>query len=266
MRNLKLTVAYDGTDFHGFQVQRGSSVRTVQQALTDAWAQLTGEVASFIGAGRTDAGVHAEGQVVNVRTHHMSIPEERVPYAMNSVMDQDVRVVGCQQVPQSFHARFDAVSKVYEYRVYNRPFPSPLHRRYTHFVATPLDLGAMAEAGSRLVGRRDFAALAGHHDAVRTTVRTLMRCDVKQVGDIVSIELEADGFLYHMARRIVGTLLCVGKGEQTPDWITHVLNGRDPAKAGPTAPACGLILRRVDYATKAKAQVPESARDKVGFP
>lgn len=247
MRNLKLTVAYDGTDFHGFQTQSGSDLRTVQQTLTDAWKGLTGEDALIVGAGRTDTGVHATGQVVNLRSEHTSIPDARVPYALNTLLDEDVTVHNCEPMHESFHARFDAVSKMYEYTIYNNPFPSPLHRRYSYFVRVPLDVEAMADAASHLVGRHDFAALSGNNRTVRSTLRTISACRVFRNEAMVTLQVEADGFLYHMVRNIVGTLLCVGKGEREAEWVKDVMASGNRSLAGPTAPAQGLVLRYVRY-------------------
>ena len=247
-RTLKLTVAYDGTDFHGFQAQAGSRLRTVQETLESAWERLTGERVRMTGAGRTDAGVHALGQVVGFVTASVSIPEARVPYAMNSVLPDDVRVTACERAPQGFHARFDAIAKTYAYRIDNQPFPSPLLRRYAHFVAVPLDLAAMQAGACHLVGRHDFAAFAGAGGPPRRTVRHVMRCTVTgEPGGLVVVEVEADGFLYHMVRSIVGTLLVVGRGERPPQWVRDVLESRDRSQAGPTAPAKGLVLVSVRY-------------------
>ena len=247
MRNLKLTVTYDGTDFNGFQAQTGANLRTVQECLESVWHKLTGESIRLVGAGRTDAGVHAQGQVVNFRTERGAIPVERVPYAMNSLLPDDVRIVGCERVRDDFHARFDARSKVYEYRICNRPFPNPLVRRYSLFEPRRLDVDAMASAATLLIGRHDFAAMAGQNGTVRSSVRTVMACDVRREGDSIRIVVQADGFLYHMVRTIVGTLLVVGRGEAPPGWVGEVLRFKERNRAGATAPAHGLTLVAVHY-------------------
>jgi len=247
MRNLKLTVAYDGTNYHGFQDQGREDRPTIQRELERAWERLVGEQVKMIGAGRTDAGVHAEGQVANFRTHSSSIPAERVPYAMNSVLPPDVRVIGCVEVPSDFHARFWAVGKQYVYRIDNRPFPSPLVRHFTHFIPHPLDVDAMDEAAKHLVGRHDFRALAGAGHAGRTTIRTITRCDVTAQDGLVVITVEADAFLYHMVRTIAGTLVEVGQGTHPPSWVREVIASRQRSRAGPTLPGKGLTLMRVDY-------------------
>lgn len=247
MRNLKLTVAYDGTCYHGFQDQGVDSLPTIQRTLEKAWERLVDERVRLNGAGRTDAGVHAEGQVVNLRTGVDSIPDARIPHAFNSLLPRDIAVVGCERVADSFHARYDCHSKVYAYTILNRAFPSPLERLYTHFVHDDLDAQAMEAAAKFLVGRHDFKAFAGSNSKVRSTVRTLYSCAVEQVGIRVIITVEADGFLYNMVRAIAGTLLSVGKGEHAPDWVGCVLESRKRTNAGPTLPAKGLVLRRVRY-------------------
>lgn len=259
MRQLKLTVAYDGTDFHGFQAQTGRGLRTVQEVLEGAWERLTGERVRIVGAGRTDAGVHATGQVVGLRTLHRSIPDARVPYAMNSVLPEDVRVTGCEAVPATFHARFDAEAKTYEYLIYNETFPSPLYRRYAYFVPVPLDVEAMNRAAAVLIGRHDFAAFADVNGPPRrSTVRHVMGCRVQRDGPLVRVAIEASGFLYHMARIIVGTLIVVGKGERPSTWVAQVLAGRDRRQAGPTAPPHGLVLRSVRYPFSPRQGAPPS--------
>jgi len=247
-RNLKLTVAYDGTSYHGFQAQDGKGLPTIQSALEEAWSKLVGERVRMTSSGRTDAGVHARGQVVNFHTSSSSIPEDRVPYAMNSVLPEDIAVVGCEEMPHTFHARFDAIGKRYRYTILNQPFPSPIDRRYTLFVHNPLDVDSMALGAMHLVGRRDFVAVSGNNRELKDTVRTMSACSVRREGAYVWIDMKADGFLYHMARRIAGTLLAVGKGERGPDWVAEVIASRDRNQAGPTLPAHGLCLIEVYYA------------------
>lgn len=247
MRNLRLTVAYDGTDYYGFQDQGRDDRPTIQRVLTKAWARLVGEEVTMIGAGRTDAGVHAEGQVVNFRTGSTAIAPRRVPYALNSVLPPDVRVIGCDEVPLEFHARYDAVAKQYVYRIDNRAFPSPFLRHYAYFVGRPLDVQAMGEASAYLVGRHDFRAFAGAAHAGRSTVRTLTRCSVEENEGLIVITVEGDGFLNHMVRIIAGTLAKVGLGERPPEWVARVLDSKDRKNAGPTLPGKGLTLMWVRY-------------------
>lgn len=247
VRNLMLTIAYDGTEYHGFQDQGRDDCPTIQRALEGAWRRLVDEEVNVIGAGRTDAGVHAEGQVANFRTRSLAIPRQRVPYAFNSVLPDDIRVIDCQEAPPEFHARFDAVARQYVYRIDNRPFPSPLERRYAHFIERPLDVEAMREAAERLVGRHDFRAFTGAANASRTTVRNLSRLDVEAKDGLIRLVVEGDAFLHHMVRIIAGTLVQVGIGRYPPRWVEEVLVSRDRTRAGPTLPGKGLVLMWVKY-------------------
>lgn len=247
MRNLKLTVAYDGGAYHGFQRQRDESLPTIQGMLESGWSRLVGERVKVIGAGRTDAGVHADGQVVNFRTESRAIPAARVPYAMNSVLPRDIRVIGCEEAPFDFHAQYDALSKRYVYRMLNLPFPLPRFRHDTYFVPKPLDTEAMNRAAQALVGRHDFAAFTEVRQVAGSTVRHMFRCAVEREGGIVKVIVEADGFLYHMVRAIAGTLLKVGDGSQPPAWVEEVLQSGDRRLAGPTLPGKGLVLESIKY-------------------
>lgn len=248
MRHIRCVVAYDGTGLLGFQRQtRGP---TVQGLLEEAVTSLTGETARVLGAGRTDAGVHAAGQVVSFRTISR-IPVDRWPYALNSRLPEQVVVQGAEEVPPGFHPRRDATAKVYQYTIWNGRFPSPFWCRYALHVSQPLDVEAMQRAAAFLVGRHDFAAFrAAGSTPVRSTVRHLMELSVETVPhapEVLRIVARADGFLYHMVRNIVGTLLLVGQGRQPPAWVAEVLAGRRREAAGPTAPPQGLCLVRVEY-------------------
>lgn len=248
VRTIRCVVAYDGTDFLGFQRQAGGP--TVQGVLEDAIASLTGEQVRVLGAGRTDAGVHAAGQVIAFRTGSR-IPVERWPYALNSRLPPSVVVQEAAEAPEGFHPRRDAVAKVYQYTIWNAPFPCPFWSRWALHVPPPLDVDAMARAAAVLVGRHDFAAFrAAGSTPVKSTVRHLMELVVErcpQEPRCVRIVARADGFLYHMVRNIAGTLLLVGQGRRPPEWVAEVLAGRRREAAGPTAPAHGLCLVRVEY-------------------
>lgn len=247
-RKLKLTVAYDGTGFHGFQRQPG--VPTVQAALEDALARVAGHPVTVVGAGRTDAGVHAAGQVVHCVIEG-SIPTERVPTALNSLLPPDVVVYAAEEVPESFHARKSATAKVYRYSILEAPFAWPFIRRYVLHEPAGLDVEAMRAGAAHLVGRHDFAAFQAAGRPVRDTVRTVRRLDVSEQampwGRIVHVTVEADGFLYHMVRNIAGTLLEVGRRRRPPEWVGEVLRARRRELAGATAPAHGLTLLEVRY-------------------
>ncbi|HHU81607.1 MAG TPA: tRNA pseudouridine(38-40) synthase TruA [Firmicutes bacterium] len=243
--NLKFTVAYDGTGFAGFQRQAAGE-RTVQGVLEDAFYKLTGEYPKLIAAGRTDAGVHAYGQVINVLTNS-GIPVDRWLAALNSKLPQDVVAWQVERVLEEFHARYHAKSKVYQYRVLCRSWPDVLRRNYCLHYPYELDLEPMRKAAAYFRGQNDFAAFAAAGSPVKSTVRNLMRLDITEKGDELIITLKADGFLYKMARNIVGTLLLAGRGKMTPDEVRLVLQEKKRAAAGPPAPPHGLCLVRVDY-------------------
>jgi tRNA pseudouridine38-40 synthase len=244
MRNIKLTIAYDGTDFHGWQRQPG--VRTVQQVLEDALREITGEPANTTASGRTDAGVHALGQVVHFLTISRHLTETFVR-ALNAHLPQDVRVWNAVEKPQAFHATLDAKSKRYRYVIDNGRFADPFQLRYSWHVRPPLDTEAMARAGAALLGRHDFHSFETDWPNRTSSVRTIFDLAVHRAGSLVTIEVEADGFLYNMVRAIAGTLARVGKGKEPESWVAQVLAAENRADAGPTAPAKGLFLIKVCY-------------------
>lgn len=243
MPNIKLILSYDGSDYHGFQLQENAG--TVQGTLEQALFQLLGTAVRVTSAGRTDTGVHAEGQVVNFRAD-TRIPVERLPFALNAVLPDDIVVRAAEIVPDTFHARFSAVSKTYAYTIDNAPHPRVLTRKFSYHFRFPLNVTDMAAAASGLLGIHDFAAFRATGSTVRTTVRNLMRLDVAEHDSFVTITAEADGFLYQMVRIIAGTLLEVGSGRRAPD-LVPVLTSRERRAAGPTAPAHGLVLKAVRY-------------------
>jgi len=245
-RNVKLVVQYDGTAYAGFQRQKGFP--TVQEELEKALAACCGEPVRVIGAGRTDAGVHARGQVVNFFTRG-TIPTERIPWALAALLPEDIVVIQAEEVPPCFHARFSARGKVYSYSFWVAPFPSPFWRRYALHVRAPLDREAMERAAATLLGRHDFRAFRGEGSTVRSTVRTLRRLAVQDVPDTPLLRLvaEADGFLYHMMRTLAGTLLEVGRGRIPPEQVGEALRAGDRTLAGPTLPPHGLCLEQVLY-------------------
>ncbi len=246
-RNVKLTVAYDGTDYHGFQHQGRSDRPTIQSKLEEAIATITKSPHRIHGSGRTDAGVHALGQVVSFTTS-ATIPTERFVPALNSVLPQDIVVCQAEEVAVDFHARFSAKKKTYRYYLDVGPVPNVLTRRYAHFASGVLDLEKLALGAQSLVGEHDFASFQASGSSVKTTVRRLYRVDVGSLVDgLVTIEVEGNGFLYNMVRIIVGTLLQVGKGRLQPADVERILLAKDRGCAGPTAPAHGLCLLRVDY-------------------
>jgi tRNA pseudouridine38-40 synthase len=256
MSLLRLTVEYDGTDYHGWQ--RQASAPTIQSAIEAAIARISGERAVVSGAGRTDAGVHAEAQVAHVETTSALDPQTW-RRALNAVLPPDVKILAVEHAPAGFHARFSAVGKRYRYRLLNRQVASPLERRASWHVAHPLNLAAMRRAASALVGRHDFRTFEGadptHGDA-HDTVCTLARCEIRRQGQIVAIEFEGDRFLKYMVRNIVGTLVEIGLGRRSARGMSDLLASGDRRLAGVTAPAHGLTLVEVFYSR------PRSTRPK----
>ena len=243
MRNIRLTIEYDGTNYHGWQIQ--DSDRTVQQTLRDAIQQITGEEINLIGAGRTDAGVHAEGQVANFRSQ-TRISTEQLPFAINSALPRDVAVKHAEDVPLEFHARFGARSKLYRYLIWNDRIPSPLNRHRYAWVRQPLDLTKMQTAATGLVGTHDFQSFSTQ-SRDKNTERTVTRLAIEREGCLFRLEIEANGFLYNMVRAISGTLIDVGRGHTPVEQVEAMLQARSRKEGGPVAPAPGLYLVRVDY-------------------
>jgi tRNA pseudouridine38-40 synthase len=243
---FRLTLEYDGTDFLGWQAQ-SAGARTVQQTLEAAAADLFGEPVSVSGAGRTDAGVHAQGQVASFAVD-TGLEARAIRRALNQRLPEDLAVVACEAAADDFDPRRDAVSKLYRYAVWNGPERSPLRRRRAHAVAGRLDVAAMARAARGFEGEHDFASLQSTGSRVRGTVRTLLRCEVSGApGGEIAVEVEGTGFLRHMVRALAGTLLEVGRGRRSEGSIPALLASRDRARAGPTAPARGLTLVAVRY-------------------
>ena len=245
MRNIKLTLSYDGTDFHGWQ--RQPAMRTVQEILEGALTQLTGTRPATNASGRTDAGVHALGQVVHFLTNSQNSTETFVR-ALNAILPYDIRVLAAEEKPQAFHATLDAKSKRYRYAIDNGTFADVFQLRYCWHVHPPLDAAAMARAGRFLLGRHDFHSFETDWPNRTSSVRTIFDLTVERTGALVTLEVEADGFLYNMVRSIAGTLMLVGSGKRAEAWVAEVLAGESRVLAGPTAPAKGLFLVKVHYA------------------
>jgi tRNA pseudouridine38-40 synthase len=244
MRNLRLTLSYDGTDFHGWQTQ--PQQRTVQQTLEDALAALTQERVRVNASGRTDTGVHAVGQVVNVRLESRLSPEVLLR-GLNAHLPDDVVVREAADVPDTFDANRDARRKLYRYVLHDGPVPDLFLRRYCHHVRHRLDAAAMARAAVCLRGRHDFHSFETDWPNRASSVRTVTHLTVNRFGDWLWLDVEADGFLYNMVRAIAGTLLNVGRGYWPETEVEAILRAEDRTRAGPTAPAQGLFLMRVTY-------------------
>lgn len=245
MPTYRLTVEYDGTDFHGFQFQ--PDLRTVAGALEGALAPLFHEQVSVAAAGRTDAGVHATGQVISARTQR-DFPVERLALALNASLPTDVTVREAAVVQDDFSARFDARERVYEYLIWTRATPSAVVRRWTHHVYRPIDDALLARAGEDLIGTHDFMAFCGVLPELGGTVRTVNAFEVEREGDLVRVRIAAEGFLHRMVRIAVGTAIEIATGRRDPAEIPAIIASRDRRRAGYTAPPSGLFLAGARYA------------------
>ncbi|MCR5737444.1 MAG: tRNA pseudouridine(38-40) synthase TruA [Eubacterium sp.] len=244
MKRIRLLISYDGTNYCGWQVQINGI--TVEEVINKALTDLLGEPIEVIGASRTDSGVHAVGNVA-VFDSETRIPAEKISFALNQRLPNDIRIQKSDEVPLDWHPRFQNSVKTYEYQILNRRFPDPLKRLYTHFVYMPLDAEKMKQAAAYLVGEHDFASFCSAGSQVQSTVRTVYTLDVKRVDDVISICISGNGFLYNMVRIIVGTLLKVGLGVYPPEHMKEILEAKDRYAAGPKAPACGLALVKIEY-------------------
>jgi tRNA pseudouridine38-40 synthase len=248
--NYKLLLQYDGTDFHGWQIQEGR--RTVQGELTHALSLIEGRSVNVHGSGRTDAGVHAEGQVANVEVQREITPA-KLRAAINGNIGRDVRVLSCEVVADDFHARYSAVEKTYVYRIVNGPVISPFWWRYAHHDARAFELESMREAGELLWGEHDWTAFSAAQSDVEDRVRTvtsveiLERADERSRSSLIEIRVSANGFLRYMVRAMAGTLMAVGRGELDRNSIGAALSTGVRPAAAVTAPACGLTLVSVRY-------------------
>ena len=247
MRTVRLTIAYDGTAFVGWQRQENGP--SIQGLLEAALQPIEGAPVTVHGSGRTDAGVHALGQTASV-TLGAALEPATLARALNAVLPPDVRVLAVEEMPPGFHARFSATGKVYEYRIVNGPVVSPFVQRYVWHIVPPLDTEAMRAAALPLVGRHDFTAFQGAGSSVHTAVRTIRRIEWEPGGGFdrpLVIRVEGDGFLRHMMRSIAGTLVEVGVGRWPASRVAEILASRDRTCAGATAPPQGLFLVRVLY-------------------
>ncbi len=243
-RWLKLTVAYDGTAYAGWQIQ--PTEPTVQAVVEAAWHEITRESIRVMAAGRTDAGVHALGQVVGLLTES-ALSTSDLHRALNAVLPDDVAIVSVEDAPDDFHATHDAKRKTYRYQIHNGRTPDVFNRRFVWHYPQPLAAEQMHAAAQTLLGKHDFASFESAGSERPDSVRTLFAVDVQRVGDRITIEVTGDGFLYNMVRSIVGTLVEVGKGSRDATWVAEVLDSCDRRRAGQTAPPQGLFLVSVEY-------------------
>ena len=244
MKRVKLTVAYDGTGYCGWQVQPNGI--TVEEVLNKALRKLTGEEITVMGASRTDSGVHAMGNVAVFDTN-TSIPAERIAMALNQRLPEDITIVKSEEVSADFHPRYGDIKKTYEYHIVNTRMPMPTKRLYNYFVSYALDIEKMREAAGYLVGEHDFVSFCNVRTDVENTVRTVYALDVLQQGDEITVRITGNGFLYNMVRIIVGTLIRVGRGFYEPEKVKEILEAKKRTEAGVTAPPQGLFLMEIEY-------------------
>lgn len=244
MKRVMLTVAYDGTNYCGWQLQPVGE--TIEGVLNAQLSHLLGEDIHVIGASRTDAGVHAKGAIAVFDTE-TKIPVEKISYAVNKSLPEDIRVVGSKEVLPDFHPRKVPCKKTYEYRIYHAPFPMPTERFYAHWIYTPLDIDKMQEAARYLVGEHDFKSFCSVHTQAQSTIRTIYDIEVKEENQLVTIRICGNGFLYNMVRIIAGTLIEVGQGKRSPGQMEDMLHSGERSRSGPTAPAKGLCLLGYEF-------------------
>ena len=243
-RNLLLKIQYDGTNYHGYQIQ--PEVMTIQKAVEDALSSITGEAIHINGCSRTDAGVHAFEYACSF---HMKfpIPAERLPIVLNNKFPDDIRALSCIEVAEDFHARFDTVAKTYRYIVNTASEPTVFTRNYEWQLKKHLDADKMRQATEYVIGEKDFTSFMTSGTDIESAVRHVYSLEVVSEGDLVIIYIRANGYLYNMVRIITGTLVDVGLGKYSPDKVEEIISARDRSMAGPTAPPQGLSLYKVEY-------------------
>lgn len=244
MRNVKLTIEYDGTNYCGWQKQNNE--KTIQEEIEKAIYKAVGEVVEVIGSSRTDAGVHARGMVANFKTN-ATIPFDKFKYAINDKLPDDIAIIESEEVSEDFHARYDSKGKTYCYSIINRQQKPAIGRNYVYHFKWDLNIEKMREACKHFIGKHDFKAFRSLGSSVKTTERTIEELYIESEGEKINIFITADGFLYNMVRIIVGTLLKVGRGKIPVEDIEKIILLGDRKKAGPCVPAQGLILEKVYY-------------------
>lgn len=244
MRRIRLVVAYDGTNYCGWQIQPNGI--TVEEVLNRTICKMTGEAIAVIGASRTDSGVHAMGNVAVFDTES-TIPPERFSYALNQRLPDDIVIVSSDEVPADWHPRYRNCEKTYEYHILNTRIPVPTKRLTNYFVSFPLDEKKMQQAAEYLKGEHDFVSFCNVRTDVEDTVRTITALDVLRDGEEITVRITGNGFLYNMVRIIVGTLIRVGRGFYEPEQVREILEAKNRKAAGVTAPPQGLMLVRIDY-------------------
>lgn len=243
-KRVRLVVAYDGTNYHGWQVQNNGV--TIESELNRCLTDLLREPIEVIGASRTDAGVHALGNIAVFDTIN-PMPAEKISYALNQRLPEDIRIQRSEEVDGDWHPRYCDSRKTYEYRIYRNEFPMPVKRLYSYFTYRPLDVQRMQEAAAYLVGEHDFKSFCQTGAQVQSTVRTILSLEVEEQGAEIVIRVCGNGFLYNMVRIIAGTLMEVGQGKRKPEDMKQILAARERSAAGPTAPAHGLMLIKYEF-------------------
>lgn len=257
MRRIKLTVAYDGTNYCGWQIQPNGI--TIEEVLNRAICKLTGEEITVTGASRTDSGVHALGNVAVFETESR-IPAERFSYALNQRLPEDIVVVKSEEVPMDWHPRYQNSLKTYEYHILNTKTPIPTKRLYNCFVSFDLDVNRMRKGAEYLLGEHDFAAFCCVRTNAKTTVRTITDLQIEQNGEKIIIRVTGNGFLYNMVRIIAGVLIRVGRGFYEPEKVLELLDGKERKREAVTAPAHGLCLVGITYERRSEIYISESER------
>lgn len=244
MKNIKLVIEYDGTNYSGWQNQENAI--TIQEVIEKSIALVTDEEVRLIGSGRTDKGVHAFGQVANFLTNS-SIPGEKFKTVLNNLLPEDIAIVDSMEVDMNFHSRFSATKKRYRYVIYNGKLPSPIYRNYSLYHKYDLDIERMKRASEYLIGEYDFESFMNKGSIVKDTIRTIYEINIFRQGEFIEITIEGNSFLKYMVRNIVGTLITIGNNRMDPDNIINILEAKNRAAAGKTAAACGLFLEKVYY-------------------
>ncbi len=244
MKNIKLTIEYDGTNYHGWQYQH--DVNSIQEEIEKALTKVTGEYINILGSGRTDAKVHAKGQVANFYTTS-KLPAERFKYALNMRLPRDITIVNSQAVPLEFHSRFSSKGKKYKYIIWNNEMPTAINRNYSCHIINLLNIDEMKKATGYLIGTHDFKSFMSKGTIVKDTIRTIHSIDIRKNNGFIEITIEGSSFLRSMIRIIVGTLILIGKGKLKKESLPDIILGKKRCLSGPTAPGQGLYLEKVFY-------------------
>lgn len=244
MKNIKLLIEYEGTNYSGWQRQHKK--RTIQEEIEKAIKKIAKEDVNLIASGRTDRGVHAKGQVANFRTHSI-IPGGNYKFALNIKLPDDIRIIDSCEVGMDFHSRFHANYKRYRYIIYNGKMPSAIYRNFSYHVSYDLDIDEMSASLEHFIGYHDFESFMGRKTKVDTTMRTIYSMEIERCGDFIEITIEGKSFLRNMIRIMVGTLIFIGRGIMSKEDLPGIIQGKDRILAGPTAPAQGLFLEKVYY-------------------